>query len=383
MTHFQVFILIQVLFLTDSDVFAGTERHIFDLASALKRDFADQIVVRVACPAPSPLEEKCRAAPIVFTAIPKRGPVGWNAVRTLRRLLRSRKVDLIHAHNGRTALAAALAVTLARRGALVTTQHFLSPNHTTQSGLKSAISLLGHRFVNRRAKNVVAISRAVQDAMRARGEANDRSVIVLNGVPDSRHRVLENANEVRQKFDATERPLIVCASRLQSEKGLDVLIAAMKIVVETKPDTLCLLAGEGNLQNELQAQIERAKLTQNVRLVGFQNDVTSLVEAADIFVLPSLNEPFGLSLIEAMSLGKAVIATNVGGPLEIVEHEKSGVLVAPSSSKELAQAISRLLDDQKLRERLGEAARARYENCFTVERMAREIATVYQGAVKV
>ncbi len=370
-----------VLLLTDADVFAGTERHIFDLASSLCTDFAGEIAVRVACPVPSPLEEHCRNADIDVIAIPKRGFIDWNAVRLLRRLLKSGRLDIIHAHNGRTALAAALAVTLARRGQLVMTQHFLAPNHTGQSGLQGALSGAAHRWVSHRVTMFIAISQAVRNAMLERGQAAaNKIVIVLNGVPDGCHRVLDLPQAVRQKFDVGARPMVICASRLGAEKGIETLIAAIGIVSRNAPDVLCLIAGEGTQRDELQEQIQREQLEENVRLIGFQKDVSSLVNAADVFVLPSPNEPFGLSLVEAMSLGKAVVATCAGGPLEIVDNGENGVLVAPSSPDNLAQAIAHLLDDEELRNRLGEAARQRYEDCFTVQRMAREIADIYRQA---
>lgn len=372
----------RVLLFTDADVFAGTERHIHDLANALQADFKDEVAVRVACPVPSPLADRCRDAEIEVVAIAKRGLVDLNAVRRLRRMLKSGRVDLIHAHNGRTALAAALAVTLARRGQFVMTQHFLSPNHTSQSGVKGAISGRAHRWVSRRAARFIAISQAVRSAMIERGEVGDEKIsVVLNGVPDAANRVLDEPHLVREKFGVGSRPLVVCAARLEPEKGLETLVAAMQAVRQTQPQAVCLIAGDGSQHEQLQAQIEREKLGDNVRLIGFQDDVLSLVGAADVFVLSSLSEPFGLAIIEAMALGKPVVATRSGGPLEIVADGESGVLVAPSSSAEMAQALLRLLGDEDERNRMGQAARRRYAKHFTSGRMAREIIAVYQRAV--
>lgn len=374
----------RVLLLTDSDVFAGTERHIYDLAQALRADFSSgnavgaPIEVRVACPVPAPLAACCSDAQIGVVAIPKRGLVDFNAVRILRRALKSRRIDIIHAHNGRTALAAALAVTLARRGRFLMTQHFLTPNHATQSGVKGAVSAVAHAWVSRRAAKFVAISGAVRDTMLERGEViSEKIVVVLNGVPDAANRVLDSRQSTRENFGAGERPLVVCAARLASEKGLETLISAIEIVRQSCPEVLCLVAGEGDLHDALQQQIDAAQLGENFRLLGFQDNVFPLVRAADLFVLPSLNEPFGLSIIEAMALEKPVVATRAGGPLEIVADEESGILVAPSNAAEMARAISRLLDDETLRAQMGVTARARYCELFTAKRMAHEMAKTY------
>ena len=374
----------RVLLFTDADVFAGTERHIFDLASALQVGFKDEVAVRVACPVPAPLAERCREAGIEVVAIAKRGLIDLNAVRQLRRMLKSGRVDLIHAHNGRTALCAALAVTLARRGQFVMTQHFLSPNHTSQSGLKGAISGRAHGWVSRKAALFIAISQAVRNAMIERGEVEKEKIaVVLNGVPDAAdtsNRVLDEPQSVREKFGVGVRPLIVCAARLEAEKGLETLVAAMQTVRQAQPEALCLIAGDGSLHDELQGQIERAQLGDNVRLIGFQVDVLALVNAADVFVLSSLSEPFGLAIIEAMSLGKPVVATRSGGPLEIVANGESGILVAPSSSEDMAQALLRLLGNETERDQMGQAARERYVEHFTSERMAREMVAAYRLA---
>src|SRR3712207_3484298 len=111
----------RVALFTDADVFAGTERHMLDLASGLRSQGVD---VSIACPKPAPLFDKATANGIPVVAIQKRGLVDWAAIRILRRLLRSGQIDIVHAHNGRTALASAIAISLARRGRCIATQHF-------------------------------------------------------------------------------------------------------------------------------------------------------------------------------------------------------------------------------------------------------------------
>ena len=388
----------KVLLLTDADVFAGTERHIFDLACALhQNDSRDSdsrdansaassvMEVRVACPVPSPLAARCQQAQLRVLDVPKRGFIDWNAVRILRRELKSRRAEVIHAHNGRTALAAALAVFLARRGSLVTTQHFLAPNRTTQSGIKAKISDAAHRWVAKQTHAVIAISQSVRDASLSRGESSGKITVVPNGIPDvahDEHRVLDISQDESQTLEIGDQIFILCAARLEKEKDIATLINAMKIVAQDEPSALCLVAGEGALRDDLQAHIDKLSLQNNVRLLGFRDDVLSLMRACDVFVLPSLAEPFGLVLIEAMAFGKPVVATRAGGPLEIVAEGESGFLVAPSSGEELADALLKLLRDQTLRETMGAASRMRYERQFTASRMAREIAAVYARAME-
>ena len=370
---------LRVALFTDADVFAGTERHMFDLARALRDE---GVWVCVACPVPSPLADKARAQNISVVPIAKRGLLDWAAVRILRRMLKSKRIDIIHAHNGRTALSGALAVGLARRGRAIATQHFLEPNHATQSGLKGAISSRAHAWVSAHTQTFVAISQAVRETMLARGEADESKITtVLNGASEPDSGALASRAAIREALAiAPDAPLIVCAARLEREKEVGSLVEAMAEVARAHPDVVCVVAGQGAQKDELQAHIEALDLTSVVRLLGFRDDALSLIGAADVFVLPSPAEPFGLVLLEAMALGVPVVATRAGGPIEIVNHEESGLLVPPSDSRALAGAIIELLNDAAKREAMGKAGRARFEQHFTARRMAREMTAVYEKA---
>ena len=121
----------------------------------------------------------------------------------------------------------------------------------------------------------------------------------------------------------------------------------MPAVLAVSPGSVCVIAGEGSQRETLEVRIETLGLRESVRLAGFCRDVLSLVNAADVFVLPSLAEPFGLVVIEAMSLAKPVVATRAGGPIEIIEHGLTGLLVPPANPAGLAEGINRLLLDEE------------------------------------
>jgi glycosyltransferase involved in cell wall biosynthesis len=156
----------------------------------------------------------------------------------------------------------------------------------------------------------------------------------------------------------------------------------MRHVTAQSPGALCLNAGAGSQQLPIQQQIQLASLERNVQLLGFRNDVPSLMAAADVFVLPSLVESFGLVIVEAMALGRPVIATSAGGPLEIVVHEETGLLVPPANPQALAQAILRLLANPAQARQMGAAGQARARQRYTAERMAKETLAVYQNAAE-
>ncbi len=139
-----------VLLLTDADVFAGTESHILALATALR---AEQIGASIGCPDPSPLAQRARAAGISVIPIPKRGRIDWQATRQIKQLTQGGEFQIIHAHNGRTALAAAIGLRVVKQARLVVTQHFLDPAHTRRRGAAALLSKIIHHKINARASS--------------------------------------------------------------------------------------------------------------------------------------------------------------------------------------------------------------------------------------
>lgn len=370
---------LQAILFTDADVFAGTERHMLDLARGLR---AAGVAVTIACPSPAALEDAARREGLPVLTIQKRGLLDWGAARTLARRLQSGEADIVHAHNGRSALAAAAAVRMARRGCCVMTQHFLEPNHATQRGPKAVLSRAAHHWVIHQMRCIIAISEAARSAMLARREAPEAKITVIpNGITAPDAGLREIAATRRALGIAPEALLVVCAARLEREKDIGSLVEAMGLVRAGLPAARCLIAGEGAQRTALEAQIQRLDLTATVQLLGFRADAPALIAAADLFVLPSLAEPFGLALLEAMALGKPVIATQAGGPLEIVLDGETGLLVPPASPAHLAKAIIALLADPAAGRRLGKNGRAQFEDRFTADRMARATLTVYQQAV--
>jgi len=369
---------LRVALFTDADVFAGTERHMLDLARGLRLAGA---VPSIACPRVSALGDRAREQGIEHVPVEKGGFLDLAAIGIMRRKLRSGEIDLIHAHNGRTALSAALAVKLERRGSYVLTQHFLVPSRSTRSGLKATLSAAVHRWISRGAGHIIAISDATRRGIEERGEATGNVTTVPNGIPTPDPAKLTPPAKVRAGFGlAPDHILIVCAARLEPEKDVASLIAAMPAVIAAAPKTICIIAGEGSQRDRLTAQIEALSLRDSVHLTGFCQDAISLINAADIFVLPSLAEPFGLVLIEAMSLGKPVIATDAGGPREIVKNGITGLLVPPLDPPALACALSRLVGDESVRLSMGRLGLDRFVENYTLSRMTAAILETYNKA---
>jgi len=370
----------RVALFTDSDVFAGTERHILELARGLGELGCEALI---ACPGHGVLAGRATETGVRTLDIPKRGAVDWRAARILRRLLRAGQIDLIHAHNGRTALAAALAIASAGRGRLVATQHFIDPSRVGRRGLQAVASRILHRWIAGRVGRFIAISVAVKRAMLRRGDAADEKIVVVpNGIASLAGDSMAGAEVVQREFTiAATTPLVVCAARLEPEKDVESLAEAVALVARRFPDVCCLVAGDGSQRDSIERRVRELRIESQFRLLGFRPDVTAIMNAADIFVLPSLAEPFGLVILEAMALGKPVVATAAGGPMEIVAEGETGLLIPPRDPPALAEAICSLVADADQRRRMGEAGRKRFLEHFTSGQMAAAILAVYRQAL--
>jgi glycosyltransferase involved in cell wall biosynthesis len=158
--------------------------------------------------------------------------------------------------------------------------------------------------------------------------------------------------------------------RLVYQKAHETLISAMPSVLKEFPETKLDICGDGYMRSKLELQIQSLHLSKNVRLLGRRNDVDRFLAAADIFVLPSRWEGLPIALLEAMSMGLPVIATNVQGVDEVIMKQEYGLLVPVEDADRLAAAILQLLRNPQLRKEMGIAGRKRLVDVYSIDRMA-------------
>jgi glycogen(starch) synthase len=213
------------------------------------------------------------------------------------------------------------------------------------------------------------------------------------GINEDRINVVPHGIEVHPQFQRRPRCdnelRVVYLGRMEKRKGTIDLLNAIPEVLRVVPEARFILIGSDRphcpggrthaqyLEDEFPAEVRR-----RISLAGRLPDceVDEQLREADLFVAPSLYESFGLIFLEAMRWGTPVIGTTVGGIPEIVEHEKTGLLVDATQPSQLAQAMITLLRNDDLRHRLGEAGRRRVESSFNVDRMARQSVQLYERA---
>lgn len=160
--------------------------------------------------------------------------------------------------------------------------------------------------------------------------------------------------ELKQKLGIPERSQIVgTVGRLVPIKGHEYFIKAARYILLKHPQTHFLIIGDGSLREDLETKAQKLGVDKNLLFLGWREDVDVILSLFDIFVLSSLNEGMGRVLVEAMALGKPIVASDVGGIPDLVIHNKNGLLVRPKKSKELADSIQILMENEKKRKEMG------------------------------
>jgi glycosyltransferase involved in cell wall biosynthesis len=242
------------------------------------------------------------------------------------------------------------------------------------------------RWAYRQADHVIAVSDFVRDGLISAGLDPARLFTVHNAIELHRWEP-ETESDVRSDFGIPDdAPVIVTACRLFEEKGVAPLIEAVGEVHRRHPDVRLLVIGdepdaEDGFLRKLNEQVAGLRLDDAVFFLGYRNDVVSIMAAAEVFAMPSFEEPFGLVFAEAMAMCLPVIGLDNGGTREVVRHGLDGLLSAPGDHAALVNHLTLLIEDPDLRRRMGEAGRTRAEQSFTVERMVSEVARVYRLVV--
>jgi len=208
--------------------------------------------------------------------------------------------------------------------------------------------------------------------------------LVPNGVDTERFKPNGECKIIRKRIHAGNRKIVLFVGRLIPRKGLSYLIKAAKIVVKEQQETLFVIVGNGPLRTRLVADSETAGLSGNFVFLGdvSEKDLTQLYDCTDVFAFPSIQEGQGLALLEAQSSAKPVVAFNVSGVAEAVKDRETGLLVKPGSSEDLAEAILKLLSDERLRLKMGNKGREFVRRNLSWDVCAQRMLNVYREALE-
>jgi len=377
-------------------VYGGLGRHVHGLAQAQAR-LGHDVTVLTQSVEGTTVDERVGGVRIVRVGNDIPGPLhedllGWVAglgralTRAGLRVGGNTKPEVLHAHDWVTC-DAGLALQLALRVPLVATVHATEsgrhqgwlPGSTSRGINATEVRLTGG------AARVITCSKAMREEVIRLFDLSERKVdVIANGIDLAQWPVAASRRRARARASwAPHGPLIVCAGRLEYEKGIHTLLDALPRLRRQHPGLRAVVAGRGTYSDELKATARRLRLGSSVTFAGFltDHDLAELVGAADVAVVPSLYEPFGMVALEAVAVGTPLVAADTGGLRELVEPAVTGLRFPAGNAGELARAVHTQLEDPVSARRMARTARARLATGHDWSSIAAATAASYRNAL--
>lgn len=366
---------IRVLELIGNAITGGMERSVRDLIRSLPRERFEILCI---CPYESAFTDQLRTLGCDVYITPIRDDPPWCAIELAATIVRSRKVDIIHAHLMNAHTLAAIV------GALTATPIVATIHSMTLTAQEIGVARLGESHL------VTLCQQAFAQALAAGIRAPRRLSLIPNGVDLDRFRPAGERAGLREALGVpADGVLVGFVGRLSPEKGPDKFVWAAQKVLERRRDVRFLLVGDGPERPRLADIVARAGLEDHIRFAGTVERTDQVYPALDIFVQTSRSEAMPLALMEAMACGLPAIAIAVGGVAEIIAADETGILISPvewpgvaspyaGDWPGVAEALPSLIDDAARRTRMGGAARRRVEQHFDLKLQVERIAALFQ-----
>ena len=367
----------KVVYYIESSGFGGAELMLLNLLQELDRDYWEPILVYHIHPGIIPLIDRVKGLGITTLSVPSIAGFGdLSGMKALIKKLRELHPAVFHAHlvwNLKCSFGIMCAY-LAGAKAIVATQHLYQELQARRFHriykrviYQKLISMLVDRYI--------AVSYKQAEHLK-------KAIICRNKV-----KVVQNCVNVKDFCDRTdsallksilknneEKPIVLTVARLSKRKGNGYLIEAATMV----PEAIFLFAGDGTEWTNLENQARELNIAERVVFLGQRNDIPELLNACDLFVLPSLQEGLPLSILEAMAASKPVIASDIEGVNEIIINGQNGFLVPPANASALAEKINLVLSDKPLAKRISAKGKEHVTREFSTERMVAGVTNIYE-----
>jgi glycosyltransferase involved in cell wall biosynthesis len=364
---------LRILHISSARSLGGGERHLADLAGGLKERGHE---VYAALTPDSPLRHELKALPgaNIFT-LRLRNALDVASALGLTRLIQDHQIEIVHAHVARDYPLAALAVRRYVQAKLIITRHVLFPLNKL------------HTLTFRHASRVIAVSHAVKRHLLDRKILPARKITVIpNGIDfhrfDASLQGFDRETMARRMKIPPGSLLIGTIGEIKRQKGHEEYLRAAAIIAREKKDAHFIIVGADNSRagehlSSLKRLIRELGLTDRVHLAGWLDEVAPLLAALDVYVSASQTESFGLAIVEAMASGLPVVATTTEGAREIIDNEKTGLIVAVGDHEALAAGVLHLLEDEDARASIGKLARTQARERYNLDRMVEATEQVY------
>lgn len=359
----------------------GGESHLISLVSHLDQSRYHPIVLSFT---EGPMIDYLTALAIKTYVIPTERAFNAKVWPQVKRILQQEKIDLVHVH-GTRAFTNMLWPVWQLRIPIVYTVHGWS-FHKGQNFLVKQLRKLFERLFVHRAHHTILVSQSdYATGIECLGSFN--SSVITNGVDIKRFcrtaQLKAAGVAIREELKIPLTVLLVgYIARITYQKDPLGMVKGFWQAYRQSSDLQLLMVGEGELKCQTEEKIKELRVEERVYFSDFRQDIPELLAAIDIYCLPSRWEGLPIGLLEAMAMGKAVIATQVNGSKEVIQHEENGLLIDPEQPKALAEAILRLQHDKKLKKKIQQNAVATVAKKYSVARMAQATEAVYHCVSK-
>jgi len=361
----------------------GIASHIIFLLDGLRKA---EYSIRVVCEQDGRIAQAAAASgsPVHGMVCAAQGGPVRVAMRAIRlaRVIAEFRPHIVHTHSyGATAIGSA-ASAIARWSSLVITLHNYPPA-TDSVRPRGGAGRRAFEMAVRRAKHIITVSEALRRNLVATyPDVMARSTTIYNGVETQKPPARDPAEVRREIGIPAEVSLVGAVARLAPQKGILEFIRAARLVADAHPSVAFALAGGGPMMPEAVALRQELGLERQLYLIGHTEGVKDFIASLDLLVVPSLSEGSSVVAMEAMALGKPVVATAVGGVPEVVSAGETGVLVQPGDARALAAGILELLRDPARAQEMGERGRQRAVREFDVNDMVEKTKAVYADVMR-
>jgi glycosyltransferase involved in cell wall biosynthesis len=364
------------MYVVDHLKFGGVQTHLVQLLSRLDRKRFVPMVCALKAHGELRTTVERMGVPVLDGCLGRTlmGPSGARVVLRLAGLFRDYRVDIAHAYLFHPNVLGPLAARLAGIRATVVSKRSLDlyPSPLPRWSVK-----LGNRLAQRVMVNADAIGTFVAAE---EGCPRDKMVLIPNGVREDALRPPGDPAVKRRELGLPPEARVVGAvSRLAWKKGIRHLVDATPRILESVPEARVVVAGDGPLRAELEGLAAALGVRDRVLFLGSRPDTVELMAAFDVFVLPSVVEGMSNALLEAMAVGRPVVATDVGGNPEVVVDGSTGLIVPPGDAERLAASIRKLLEAPELAVDMGAAGRQRVLEHYQIDVMTRRIEELYDS----
>ena len=335
----------------------------------------DKFDVSVVLPEGSLLKNGCTAlgAKVVEIDAMRDKSFDVKAIKELVKVFKAEKPDIVHAH---ASMSAKIAAKLCGIKVIYTRHSVFEPSPKISKGIGKFLSGLAN---NSTADKIIAVAEAAKDNLLKTGVDEKKIIVLLNGVEPLDKVSEEERSKIKEKFGvADDEKVISIVARLNPVKGHKYFVEAAQKIKEKGLKVKFLIAGTGEAEESINKQIKELGLEDTVKMLGFLNNVSELMNITDIQANCSFGtEATSLSLLEGMSLGVPAVVTEFGGNPGVIKNGRNGFLVPINDACALAEKIAELVEDEELYKKMQAESLLIYKEKFTAEVYARNIESVY------